>query len=312
MLPRAPTLVAIDTDGSDTPDFSLPAEPIHAPVTALRLRFDAPVVATPADFRLIEAGPDGDLASILCDALPASDDIAEPLATLETIDENELTLRIASASGLRAGRYRILVCDSPGSGAPPLPERRDFDIPHSPRLDNPGFADDIARWNVRSLTPASVTAAWTARDADASSSSGALRIASPVGAPALLSSETCVLVHEAGLLAAAPTSVRLRYRVVSGTVRFVVTASAGFGAESPPFGCIGPGILRTHSFDASSGSDRFGIYETPPFDLQSLPLATLYVQLIGLQGPYEVLLDDIGFNFGSEHVFESSFEATDG
>jgi hypothetical protein len=87
-----------------------------------------------------------------------------------------------------------------------------------------------------------------------------------------------------------------------------VTASAGFAGDVGGGGCIGPGILRTHVWEAGAASESFGTYHSPGFDLQSLPRASLYVQILPLQGAYEIVLDDIGFNFAASRVFGTGFE----
>lgn len=315
-----PRLLALDGDGSDTEAFALPAEPILAPLTALRLRFDTEVTLGLADVVLIGAGADDRFDTTDCVATPGGDDLAQTIESIDGVPGHAPVLRLAGSTALRVGRYRLLLCDSirdatgraldgDDDGRAGGTARRDFSIAHSPRTENPGFAHDRERWSVRSLGAGAVTSDWVAQDADASDSSGALRIASAVGAPALLSSDTCVLVHEVGANAAAPATVRFRYRVVSGAVRLVVTASAGFAGDVGGGGCIGPGILRTHVWEAGAASESFGTYHSPGFDLQSLPRASLYVQILPLQGAYEIVLDDIGFNFAALRVFGTGFEA---
>ena len=71
ILPLAPPhLLAIDTSGSETTGFSLPAQPLIVPVTQLRLRFDQSLdvlaVEALANFRVVEAGADKLLSTAAC------------------------------------------------------------------------------------------------------------------------------------------------------------------------------------------------------------------------------------------------------
>jgi hypothetical protein len=311
-------LIAFDTDGSDSVGFAAPAGPIHAPVTALRLRFDLPVLPELGDFRVIRAGADGVLDTVACGIPPIGDDLALDLLAVATSVDG-IVLSLDAPTGLPSGEYRLLVCDSLGGldglpfdgdadGLPGGIALRDFAITHDPQLDNPGFTADTARWSVANLSIGSVVAAWDAVDADASATSGALRVTGSLGSFALLRSDTCVPVHESFASGPVPATVRMRYRVLSGSVRFVVTARTGFAGDLGEGPCDGPGQSRSYFVDAGSPSADFQTHESGALSLEALPHGELEIGIVGLGGPFEVLLDDIGFNFASRVVFESSFE----
>lgn len=315
----APRLLDWDTDGSDTLGFLAPAGAVEAPVTTLRLRFDTAVAATIGDFLVVHAGNDGRVDSTACTA-PAGDDVAIALVAFDVPSPERVVLGLDAPTGLAPGTYGLLACDSlrgvdgtaldgDDDGLPGGNARREFAIAHDPQLDNPGFAHDLSHWRVSNLSLlGSVWASWDALDADASASSGAMRVGGSLGAIAQVASDTCIPTATPASAPTRPASLRLRYRVLTGQVRFIVAMRTGFAGDGGPDSCIGPHLTRTYVFDGGGPGPAFATHDSGHFDLAAYPNGEVAIRIVGLDGAFEVLLDDIGFNFEGERVFGSSFE----
>lgn len=325
-LPTAPRLIAIDTAGSETPGFAAPTAALIVPVTQVRLRFDLPLstqpgtgVESPANFRVISAGADELLATTACTAQGAGDDVLLTIlhARWNSVD-NEAALRLDAPAGLRRGRYRVIACDSllgagglaldgDGDGLPGGVALRDFDVRESNDVDNPGFDDSIDGWGAVPLGLFPIALAHAPIDADSASSSGALRVVTgALSGPALVRPPLCAMV---GFSTPTPTwRSRLRYRVVQGNVRVLLTTWFGFTGDAGESGCVGPGVTYNHSFNASV-SDVYSTFDTGWQVAASLPLATTWIQISATDGlPFEILLDDVGFSLDSQVLFRDDFE----
>ena len=101
-----------------------------------------------------------------------------------------------------------------------------------------------------------------------------------------------------------PASLRLRYRVLTGQVRFIVAMRTGFAGDGGPDSCIGPHLTRTYVFDGGGPGLAFATHDSGHFDLAAYPNGEVAIRIVGLDGAFEVLLDDIGFNFEGERVFD--------
>jgi hypothetical protein len=324
-LPDAPRLAGIDTAGSETVGFAAPGGPLIVPVTQLRLRFDAPLatqpgtgVESPANFRLIEAGADGLLATSTCGAQAGGDDAFVTLlaATWNSVD-NEAVLHPEAAAGLPRGHYRVIACDSllglgglpldgDGDGLPGGVALRDFAILETNGVANPGFDASADGWEAVPLGLVPVGLARAPLDADGAASSGALRVASgPLSGPALVRPPACVTV---GFATPSPTwRTRLRYRVMQGNVRVQVNAWFGFTGDAGETGCDGPGMTDSRSFTASAAG-AFATFDTGWQVARPFPLATMSIQLSATDGlPFEILLDDVGFSLDSQVIFRDDF-----
>lgn len=320
--PIPPHLIVFDTDGSDSAGFGTPPEPAEAPVTAMRLRFDLPVAPVPLDFRLVHAGRNDVLETTNCAAVPDGDDRSVAVLATDVFEGSGVLLALDAPTGLASGRYRLLACDSLASlaglpldgdddGLPGGIARRDFRVAHDPQLRNPGFATGDSRWKIANLGLAGkVDASWSPLDADASATSGAMRVAGSVGAIASVVSATCAIVPPPPSGTTVPASVRFRYRVLSGDVRFVVTIRTGFAGDVGESGCLGPSLSHTYVVDPTGPMPDFSTHDSGTIDLEALPVAEFAIRIIGLGGDYEVLLDDVGLNLESAAVFTSSFEGS--
>jgi hypothetical protein len=304
-----PVLLAVDTIGSDTADFALPADPLLTPVTAIRVRFDRPVLAAIADFRVLAAGSDRRLDTVGCLVPPSGDDADVAIPALQTFgDGSEVAISLSPSSGLPAGNYRLLVCDTL-LGAGNL-AAREFSIAETPQLPDPGFATDLANWETYRFGPAIVE--WSPVDADAALASGSFRIKAENDARVGLFSPHCVQV--AHTFAQVPYRIRFRYRVLSGRVRIVAFASTGFPGDMGDAPCIGPGFRHTHIIDLGPSSAEFATYDSGPLTLAVAPHASFGLLVIDAdfaKPGYEILLDDVGFTFDPDRIFRSHFDRTD-
>ena len=308
--PLAAQLIAFDTDGSDSVGFVAPAGPIHAPVTALRLRFDLPVLPELGDFRVIHAGADGVLGTAACGSLPAGDDVDIDLVSAVAIDPRNVLIALDSPTGLRSGEYGILVCDSLlGVGGLPLDgdedglpggiALREFSIAHDPMLENPGFTIDLSNW-----WPS--VGSWVPIDADGSETSGAIRVASTELTG--LASETCIPMPVSSSGNGLTGSVRFRYRVLSGHLRFVILPRVGYAGDMGELGCIGPGWFPQLIHEAGGPTVDFQTFDSGAFPMPAAPRGGFGL-LLATSSSFEVLIDDIGFNvIWSPDIFESDFE----
>lgn len=317
------TLIAIDTIGSDSSDFSLPTHALLPPVTALRLRFDLPVLAAVADFRVIADGTDG-IITTTCQSPVAGDDseIAVAMA-ISGADGHEVVLRLDSRTGLTVGRYRLLVCGAlehwigvtPKRKRVDLPDAttiRDFTIAESPQLENPNFSTDLALWSFPALSPSTSDAAWHPVDADGVDASGSLRITGTPGTSVLARSDTCVRVRLSWMSTQLAARIRYRYRVLSGNVRIVATATTGFSGDMGEPECIGPHVSYVERIHIAAAAGKFATFDSGRIVMRSGPLATFSLRVIGTgDAPFEILLDDIGFSLDPNLIFSARFERDD-
>lgn len=320
----APRLVDIDTSGSETAAFALPAQPLIVPVTQVRLRFDQALTALPGGelespdkFRVLAAGSDDVFSTASCTAQAAGDDVAISIASVRwDAAGKEIALRLDAPTGLPRGSYRVIACDTlsglgglpldgDGDGLPGGPAVRLLSIRETSHTSNPGFDDSIDGWRAYPIGVADVTLQHHAADADDASSSGALRVESPSTRGAIrLQSDACALVG--GQTPAWRT--RLRYRVLQGTVRVVVQTWFGFTGDAGETGCNGPGTERSVGFTAAA-SDAFATFDTGWRTVPGFPLATSWVFVTSTDGaPFEILFDDIGFSLDSQVIFRDDFQ----
>lgn len=314
----APHLVGIDTSGSATPQFGLPAAPLGTPVTQVRLRFDsALLVPATSAFRVVEAGADGALATLSC-GLPGADDVEIGLASVHwDATLHEATLQLDARSGLPRGRYRVLACDTLQSlaglaldgdddGLPGGIAQREFSVDETPVLDNPGFDDSIAGWTVSEPHGSTSAAHAPLADADGAWQSGALRA----------SANEWLQLSQGGCIALFPLAgwqdsnwrLSLRHRVVTGSVRITAELWSGFSGDMGESDCRGPGITHTLFFDAQSAPE-FATYDSGWRPFQPLPLAQLRLWVSSRDGqPFEILFDDIGLRFDSRVIFRDDFD----
>jgi hypothetical protein len=316
-------LLGWDANGSDSHGFALPDAPLKAPVTALRLRFDRPVIPLLADYRLVSAGLDGRIDTLSCVSRSAGDDIALPLRSAMALgSSDEIVLSIDAPRGLRNADYRLLVCDSllgwdgraldgDHDGLPGGAAWRDFVVTQAPQLDNPNFTGDLLGWQVANLSRGSVEANWTAEDADASAASGSLHLRGSGGARVALTSETCIRVRDTSVADRLTSNVRFRYRVLNGSVRIAVVAATGFSGDQGEPDCLGPAVRRRYEFEAEASDGAFLTHDSGWFQLPAMPLAAFGLQIRSLGGEFELLLDDIGFSFNPEAIFTSQFERSE-
>lgn len=303
----SPRLLDVDTSGSDTPYFGLPDGPVQAPVTALRLRFDAPAPALLLSaFRLVEAGADGVLDTMACGPLPTGDDVEIALWSVNDFDAaREILLDFDAPRGLPRGTYRVLACDAlPGSAS------RDFSVEETPALDNPTFsvARGVDAWRVDSPTGDALIHHTLDRDADQARGSGALRLASGLDTFATLSQPACIELAPLAGTQDSAWRLRLRHRVAVGNVRITATFWHGFSGDLGEPDCRGPGIEDTVVFDAQPtvGLDTFDS-GWRPLDAP-LPLGHLRLSISSRDGqPFDIVFDDIGLRFDSRIIFRDSF-----
>ncbi len=326
-----PTVIGIDTSGSQTETFALPATALQVPVTQVRLRFDQPMsvdadlpgpdgVDLPANYRLLAAGTDGVFATTSCAASPLGDDtVIAIVGATWSASLNEIALRLDADTGLPRGRYRLLACaeltntlglqlDGDGDGIPGGDAWRDFAVDLTPRLENPGFDLDASGWTAHVLSQGTATVERIALDADGASSSGALRIASSSATSVLLGSDSCVIVPPGNFIDAS-TRVQLHYRVVTGNVRVIANVHIGFGGDLPnETGCVGPGVtVADPAFSGMPGD--FTRFDSGEIETFYAPLAEFSLRVVSLDGgPFDVLLDDIGLSFDRLTIFTADFE----
>ena len=324
LLLTPPHLVAIDTSGSETAGFALPAQPLIVPVTQLRLRFDQALDllagGSLANFRVVEAGADGQLSTAACGPLPAGDDIAVPLlGTAWNTAGNEVALRVGAPAGLPLGHYRVIACDAlagigglaldgDGDGLPGGVALRDLRVRETSHVVNPGFDLATDGWQVTAREGVAFEAQRVAEDADGAAASGSLRLrhaTAAVGGSLGLTSALCVS------LPFRDTSYRLRmrYRVLEGNVRVNVFTWFGFTGDAGESGCIGPGVDVSHDAFTATPSDTFRTFDTGWRELLPAPLGTMSLLLVSADGePFEILIDDIGFSLDSQVIFRDDFQ----
>lgn len=297
-------LLAFDTIGSETPGFTAPAYPVLLPVTALRLRFDVAPALLASDFRLLRAGsaPVGaeDCGDDTGDASPVPIDGVGASA-----DGTEITIVLQTETGLDAGSYRLIVCDTvPGLGAAVV---RDFEVRGYPKLANPGFAAGLEGWSVAApFAPLpTFSATWVPEDSDGADGSGALRIHSSSNTYLSIDPQQCIEAPTA------PGRLRFRYRVLEGSVRFNV--SLKFGFTDTPDDCLGP----HHTLTLLGNDYEFPSATWQTFEAELLPYFWAPRQMVSLElalhrGPDEgttLLIDDVGYSIDpSESIFLSGFE----
>jgi hypothetical protein len=313
-----PLLIGIDTRGSDTAAFAVAAT-VHAPVTGLRLRFDQAVLAVAADFRLLRAADGAMPQTIGCGVPPASGDVELDGLILD-YDASEFRIDLAVApQGLPAGRYRLIACDSlhgllgsafdgDGDGLPGGDAIRDFAIATTPVLDNPGFTIDDDGWTVGNLSSGSLAAEWSALDADGDAGSGSLRITGSGGAVAILGNSACAHVEDVAAGRAFAAELYLRYRVLAGEARIVVTAINGFAGDMGETACAGPHVAREFVIESGTPGTEFLTFRSDRLWLPGMPLAELRIRILSRSGEFDVLIDDVGFGFDPEPVFAARFE----
>jgi hypothetical protein len=301
-----PQLIAVDTSGSETQHFGLPGTPLVAPVTQLRLRFDAALtVPLLSAFRVVQAGADGMLATVDCAALPSGDDIEVLLEALHwDALQYEATLQLAAPHGLPRGHYRVLACNAfaPAGGI----ASHDFAIEETPALSNPGFDHSMDGWTASSWGGTIEAMQDPLLDADGATHSGALRAAAPA---------TGLLLEHAGCVELEPLlgwngsswRLRLRHRVLTGSVRVIAEFWTGFSGDLGEPDCRGPGISDHLAFDAQA-APGFATYESAWRPFEPMPLGQLSLRVSSLDGrPFEIVFDDIGLSFDSRTIFRDDF-----
>lgn len=298
-IPLPPLLVAIDTIGSDSAEFSLVPTPVESPVTGLRLKFGLPVTLQPGDLQLVAAGPDGRIDTQWC-TVPAGDDQPVPLATLRhALPTNEVAAEFGADTGLAAGDYRFLLCAPWGVAT----GRHDFAVAETGRLANPNFSAGLQGWQPVGLTAPAAQVAHAGVDADGSAVSGAVRINGAAGTAVLLVSDTCVHGSRA------PYRLRLKHRVLHGTVRVRITELAGFAGDLGETSCVGPVAQQVTATVESEPAASFGVLESARQPGHRLPAALVAIEVRGIgEEPFEVLLDDAGLSSDTKSVFVSRFE----
>lgn len=305
-----PRLLSVDTTGSDTAHFGLPAGPVQTPVTQVRLRFDAallPALPGPSAFRVVSAGADGVLQTSACTALPVDDDAFVTLAeVIATAAPEEVALDFGLSRGLPRGRYRVLACQAQ-SGF----DQRDFSIEEPSLLRNPTF--DPARgaggwWASSVQVPAQLIFA-PALDADAAATSGALRVLSGSGHFAMLVNEECIALDSLLPGDASSWRLRLRHRVVSGNVRITAAFSHGFSGDMGEGRCLGPYLTDEAAFDAGPAAG-FSAFDSGWRRLDDpMPRGMFALVISARDGlPFEIVLDDIGLRLDTGVIFRDSFD----
>jgi len=306
-LPVVPRLVALDTSGSDTPDFALPAGPIESAVTQLRLRFDAPMALPAADaLRLLAAGGDGVFSTAGCDA-PLGDDLAVAVSSVAAFAQNEIVLQLAAPAGLPRGSYRLALCagwsslagialDGDGDGLPGGVALRGFSIARDSLLANPGFDAGIAGWT-------GVQMSADPRDADAAPASGAAQLSGLLAGA--MASATCVQVPPAS----GAWRLRFRYRSLQQTARLFPRAWIGFSGDQGEPGCVGPGVGREFLVVAQPSSE-FASFDSGWQSAPGMPLAEVSILAVPAFGStaLDVLIDDVQLQFDSDIIFRDAFE----
>jgi hypothetical protein len=310
-----PHLVAIDTIGSASPDFGLPPDPLRVPVTALRLRFDLPMLPVAADFLLVHAGADRRFDTLDC-AAQGGDDVAMPVASLAgSADAREVVLNLTTPHGLAAGVWRVLACDSlrslagvvldgDGDGSAGGHALRALLVAEDPQLDNPNFSAGLDGWIVRGT--GNYTVEVVTDDADGSAHSRALRIAGRNGATVLLGSSTCVQVPALNEMVSYRS--RFRYRVLQGRVVVTTDVATGFSGDQGEPECLGPSISARDQLVWPAATPGFALHDAGTRMLPAFPHAGLTLFLASPDDAFEILIDDVGLTFDPNVVFRSRFE----
>lgn len=304
-----PQLIAIDTSGSETPNFGLPDAPLGTPVTQLRLRFDAALPAISSSvFRVVEAGADRLADTLACGLLPTGDDIDIGIAGVHwDASHFEATLQLDAPRGLPRGRYRVLACEAIDiGGLPGAAARREFTVDETPVLENPGFDDSIAGWTTPNLPGVATAAHAPLADADDAPQSGALRA---VASQALqLAQDGCTVLYPLVGWGDSNWRLSLHHRVVTGSVRITAEMWTGFSGDMGEPECRGPGITDRVFFDAQA-APSFSTYDSGWRPFEAMPLAQLRLWVSSRNGqPFEVLFDDLGLRFDSRVIFRDDFD----
>ena len=239
-------------------------EQLYFGPTQLLVRFDEPMdtgtVESVANYRLVEAGPDGLLETAACEVAPVGDDEAVDVSWAVYVAATDTAaLGLQSRVPLGPGHYRLLACaDLEDVGGNPLqaaPFTRDFEVEARNLLVNPNLDGDLGSWE----TPAAEGAlfAYSPLDADGIATSGSAR-----------STETPITTVTAGLSQCLPAEVGAY--AASAWVRAFGSPSIQMRASGySTLDCSGPAIdeIEMTLRDGGTGglwSDVATVFLLPP------------------------------------------------
>lgn len=191
-----PRVLAVTTSGGV--DLA-PCATQRSAIGALRVTFDdaMPTATDPAHYRVVAAGPDGDLSTAACEPAAGDDEALAIVSVLSNGHPDTPTLLLSLAAALPAGPVRVTVCpaieddggnslDGDGDGEAGDAFVRTFRADPGNLFANGHFdrcPTTLAPWQSEATPPDAVLPIET-EDATASTLSGAVRLLSAAATPA--------------------------------------------------------------------------------------------------------------------------------
>lgn len=257
-------------------------------------------VTDPANYLLLEAGPNGTIDTGFCVAAPSGDDV-EVVVPGIAYGAQRAALASLTPLALPKGKYRLDACAAlqDASGYPIVARSRAFDVLGTNRMSQPNFDADLAGWTL--VDPAPGALAWNAADAGGAASSGSARVDTTAGTGLEWNLTQCVAAGDHYDIA------RFRARIQSATSG-APAALVSVRYFSAP-GCTGSSI-PTFQSDPVVG-DTAGqwlastIAFTPPRSGQS---ARVVLRIVGdTASTFTADVDDVFFG-DPETVFGDGYE----
>ncbi len=318
---------------SSTPGHSIQSsETAVWPITQLLVRFSEPMkdpsgdidpddVTNPQSYRLVEAGPDGQLDTVGCSVL-ANDDVLYPIdQVIWDLDTRMARLDPAGEYALPEGRYRFFACastalgdiagnslDGNGDGVGGDDYILDFQTHGSDLLFNPNLDSDLGGWTTGDAPPAFF--AFDAADADGASSSGSALISGVSGADALVGLSQCIDVSEKDEVLGLGAKVLLANHSIPDPAAWAVVTY--YDAA----GCTGTevGEMLTRSV----AGDTAGAFVEIPWVGAKRPLTANSAKIWFVAGggsdpsaDFNAAFDSLSYRALSEEIFSDGFESGD-
>ncbi|RFF32025.1 beta-propeller fold lactonase family protein [Wenzhouxiangella sediminis] len=218
-------------------------------------------------------------------------------------------VRLDGDQALPAGRYRLVACgeirdfdnnqlDGAGDGTQGVDFKQDFEVAATNVLRNPNLDGTAGQW-LLDATPGGGEIRWSAADADALVSSGALRVQHPGGSASTYGASQCVSVSgRSGLVS---LGAHVLVNQAFGTAP-QVTARATF---YPQAGCAGTSTGQIESIESvphGAGQWRAMFRRLPEMPAGSVSARVEYTVVADDSAPVDVWIDRLLLRFGAADV----------